>query len=61
MKIRDCFNRIDNLYFILTLLLLTGCDMIEYHPYDLDVHGDKEINARNSKAIEAKMRHPTMV
>ena len=48
-----------NLYCIIVSLFLAGCDMIEYHPYDLDIHGDKDNNARNIKAIEAKMKGKT--
>ena len=41
-----------NLYCIIISLFLAGCDMIEYHPYDLDIHGEKDINARNIEDIE---------
>lgn len=42
--------------YMLTVALLTallcGCDMIEYHPYDLRVTGDRDINAANIERIE---------
>ena len=28
-------------------MLTNGCDMIEYHPYDLNIKGDTDINRRN--------------
>ena len=28
--------------FCLGILLLGGCDMIEYHPYDLDIDGETD-------------------
>lgn len=36
-------------------ILLLGCDMIEYHPYDLDIHGETDINAKNIRLIEEKL------
>lgn len=33
--------------FCLGILLLGGCDMIEYHPYDLDIDGETDVNRRN--------------
>lgn len=41
------------------LLLLVSCDMIEYHPYDLDIKGETGINAKNIAAIEEKMKGKT--
>ena len=32
-----------------------GCDMIEYHPYDLDIDGETGINAKNMQRIEAEL------
>lgn len=43
------------LYILLLMsfiVFLHGCDMIEYHPYDGRIHGDKGINARNIALIE---------
>lgn len=37
-------------FFLSTLL--TGCDMIEYHPYDLDIDGDTKLNKHNIELIE---------
>ena len=30
-----------------TIIVQTGCDMIEYHPYDLNIEGETNINERN--------------
>lgn len=38
--------------FCLGILLLGGCDMIEYHPYDLDIDGETDVNRRNIERIE---------
>ena len=38
--------------FLMGLFLLLGCDMIEYHPYDLDIHGETDINAKNIRLIK---------
>lgn len=32
--------------------MLAGCDMIEYHPYDGRIKGEKNINAKNIEKIE---------
>lgn len=36
-------------------MLTNGCDMIEYHPYDLNIKGDTDINRRNIQSIEASL------
>lgn len=38
------------------LCILVGCNMIEYHPYDLDVSGETGINGRNVAIIEQRMK-----
>ena len=37
------------------MLILTGCDMIEYHPYDMDIDGETDINATNIRRIESTL------
>ena len=32
--------------------ILAGCDMIEYHPYDLDIDGEVGINEKNIERIQ---------
>ena len=32
-------------------MLTNGCDMIEYHPYDLNIKGDTDINRKNIQTI----------
>ncbi len=34
-----------------TFMLFSGCDMIEYHPYDLRIDGETHINATNIERI----------
>ena len=34
------------------VLLLCGCDLIEYHPYDVRLHGETGVNAENIARIE---------
>lgn len=36
-----------------TIIVQTGCDMIEYHPYDLNIEGETNINEKNIQSIEA--------
>lgn len=38
----------------LCCLLVAGCDLIDYHPYDVDIKGERDINAKNIQKIEAK-------
>lgn len=37
---------------VLSMTALPGCDMIEYHPYDLDIDGETGINSKNIAIIE---------
>lgn len=48
-----------NLYTALLCLLLTGCDMIDYHPYDVRISGETDVNARNIEQIEANCKNKT--
>ena len=45
-----------NLYTLLTCLLLTGCDLIDYHPYDVRISGETDVNAHNIEQIEASVK-----
>lgn len=38
----------------ISVIVLLGCDMIDYHPYDGRIHGDTGINARNITLIEER-------
>ncbi len=40
-------------YTFLLLFFLGGCGLIDYHPYDGRITGDKDINATNISRIEA--------
>lgn len=37
-------------------ILCVGCDMIEYHPYDLDIDGEKDLNNKNIQEIEYSLQ-----
>ena len=37
------------------LLCLSGCNVIEYHPYDTRITGETGVNAKNIKLIEERM------
>lgn len=43
---------ITKIIFCTEILLLSGCELIEYHPYDTHIHGDKEINYTQIEKIE---------
>ena len=45
-----------NLYTLLVCLLLAGCDLIDYHPYDVRISGETDVNAHNIEQIEANQR-----
>lgn len=38
--------------FLLTLFIVASCEMMDYHPYDTDIKGEKNINAKNIERIE---------
>lgn len=52
-----------NLYTLLVCLLLAGCDLIDYHPYDVRISGETDVNAHNIEQIElsAKERQPSVL
>lgn len=45
-----------NLFTLLSCLLLTGCGMIDYHPYDVRISGETDVNAHNIEQIEADLK-----
>ena len=49
-----------NVYVFLSCFLLSGCGMIDYHPYDVRISGETEVNAHNIERIEqtAKVKRP---
>ena len=53
MKCRPFIGKILSL---IGIGIMCGCDMIEYHPYDLDVSGETHINAKNITLIEEKTK-----
>lgn len=38
-------------FFIFTLLVLASCNALDVHPYDCDIEGERDINARNARKI----------
>ena len=49
--------KLSKLLFIpLTGLFMGGCDMIDYHPYDVRISGQTDINNRNIEKIEANCK-----
>lgn len=40
------------LYWIGCALALTGCSLIDYHPYDVHIKGETEVNAHHIAQIE---------
>ncbi|MBO4984399.1 MAG: metallophosphoesterase [Bacteroides sp.] len=44
-------------YYTFSLLwALAGCDMIDYHPYDVRVSGERDVNAHNIEQIESNCK-----
>ena len=43
------------LYPSFLCLLMEGCDMIDYHPYDVHISGETDVNAHNIAQIEQKI------
>jgi hypothetical protein len=41
------------LLFIMSCALFVSCDMIDYHPYDVDISGECGVNDKNIKIIES--------
>lgn len=37
-------------------ILMTGCDLIDYHPYDVRISGETNVNAHNIERIEASCK-----
>lgn len=49
--------KLSKLLFIpLIGLFMGGCDMIDYHPYDVRISGQTDINNRNIEKIEANCK-----
>lgn len=50
-----------NLYWLLLCLFLAGCGMIDYHPYDVHISGETNVNAHNIEKIEANCKGKTTI
>ena len=44
------------LFFVLLPLCFSGCDMLETHPYDVHITGERELTNKNIQLIENKMQ-----
>ncbi|MEG1334021.1 MAG: metallophosphoesterase [Bacteroides sp.] len=44
---------------LLFALLCGGCELIDYHPYDVRIKGETDINAKNIRRIEEACRNKT--
>ena len=42
-------------------MLLGSCDLIEYHPYDVRITGETDINAKNIELIEYQCKEKTTI
>ena len=47
--------------FLTCLFLFSGCDIIDYHPYDVRIKGETDINAKNIEKIEANCKDKTTI
>lgn len=48
-------------YIFGLLFGLSGCELIDYHPYDVHITGEREVNAHNIKEIEKNCRNKTTI
>ena len=46
-----------NLFTLLSCLLLTGCGMIDYHPYDVRISGETDVNVKRQSALSLWATH----
>ena len=58
MCIRD---RYKPLLLSFLCLLMGSCDMIDYHPYDVRINGETDVNAHNIAEIEQKCKDKTTI
>lgn len=45
----------------LSLLIISSCDMIDYHPYDVRISGETDVNAHNIAKIEKNCKEKTTI
>ena len=50
-----------SLWILAGCLSLGGCDMIDYHPYDVQIKGETDVNARNIAEIEAACKYKEVI
>ena len=49
------------LCLLASIWLIQGCDMIDYHPYDVRISGQTDVNATNIARIEANCQGKTTI
>lgn len=49
------------LYIFVLLIGLSGCELVDYHPYDVHITGEREVNAHNIKEIEKNCQEKTTI
>ena len=49
------------LYPSFLCLLMAGCDMIDYHPYDVHISGETDVKAHNIAQIEQNCQNKTTI
>lgn len=50
-----------SLYIFILCLLFSSCGLIDYHPYDVRIDGETNVNAHNIEKIEANCKGKTTI
>lgn len=48
-------------YWGIFLVLASSCDMVDYHPYDVRISGETDVNAHNIEQIEADCKSKSTI
>ena len=54
-------KRIGLLFYPMFCLLAGGCDLIDYHPYDVRISGETNVNANNIAQIEKNCKNKSVI
>lgn len=46
---------------LIPCMLLAGCGLIDYHPYDVHINGERDVNIHNIEQIEANCKGKTTI
>lgn len=49
------------LFLLLSCLIVSSCDLIDYHPYDVRISGETNVNAHNIEKIEKNCKDKTTI